>query len=87
LEEAIIELMLGAKVERQRVAARDAGEAPAPAAQGTLCLVRRNLRVGAKLPDMTFMLRNDEVAGVVVELDELLAALAARSVRPPARSR
>ncbi|MBN9074537.1 MAG: sugar ABC transporter ATP-binding protein [Rhizobiales bacterium] len=80
-EERIVELMLGAKIEKQRgFARRQASQADA----GTRLSVR-NLRVGTKLADVSFELKNGEVAGVVAlegqGQDELFAALSG-SLRP-----
>jgi ribose transport system ATP-binding protein len=77
VEERIVELMLGTRIERKRatgvVAARSA-------ATSTPRLAVRNLRLGAKLQDVSFELHNGEVAGVVAlegqGQDELFAALA-----------
>ena len=84
VEERIVELMLGAKVEKQRMALRKANEAAAPAAGGTRIAVR-NLKVGTKLQDVSFDLKDGEVAGVVAlegqGQDELFAALAG-SIKP-----
>ncbi|HEV7255787.1 MAG TPA: sugar ABC transporter ATP-binding protein [Mesorhizobium sp.] len=85
VEERIVELMLGAKVEKRRVAQRVADGAAAPVAPGTPRLAVRNLRVGTKLQDVSFDLSDGEVAGVVAlegqGQDELFAALAG-SIRP-----
>ncbi|MDQ2634612.1 MAG: sugar ABC transporter ATP-binding protein [Pseudomonadota bacterium] len=83
VEERIVELMLGAKVEKRRVASRRAGEA---AASGNATRVAvRNLQVATKLQDVSFDLKDGEVAGVVAlegqGQDELFAALAG-SIRP-----
>jgi ribose transport system ATP-binding protein len=82
VEERIVELMLGAKIERKRAAVT------APAARPTEARPRlsvRNLRVGTKLNDVSFDLHNGEVTGVVAlegqGQDELFAALAG-SIRP-----
>ncbi|MBL8580893.1 MAG: sugar ABC transporter ATP-binding protein [Rhizobiaceae bacterium] len=86
VEERIVELMLGAKIEKARRTRRDAGETAARA-QGDTRIAVRNLRVGTKLQDVSFDLRNGEVAGVVAlegqGQDELFAALAG-STRPAA---
>lgn len=86
VEERIVELMLGARVEKQRVAQRKAVEAAEHDAGGAR-LVVNNLRVGTKLQDVSFDLRNGEVAGVVAlegqGQDELFGALAG-SIRPDA---
>ena len=84
VEEQIVELMLGAKIEKQRASVRksDAVEA---ASAGTTRLAVRNLRVGTKLNDVSFELRNGEVAGLIAlegqGQDELFGALSG-SVRP-----
>ena len=81
VEEQIVELMLGAKVERKRMTAA----ATAPVHEGTPRLAVRNLQVGTKLNDVSFELHDGEVAGVVAlegqGQDELFAALAG-SIRP-----
>ena len=83
VEERIVELMLGAKVERARAATRGGPARPAP--EGTPRLGVRNLRVGTKLNDVSFELHNGEIAGVVAlegqGQDELFGALAG-SIRP-----
>ncbi|MET3579364.1 ribose transport system ATP-binding protein [Mesorhizobium robiniae] len=84
VEERIVEMMLGAKVEKTRVAARQAGQAASPRDSRPRLGVA-NLRVGTKLNDVSFELANGEVAGVVAlegqGQDELFAALAG-SIRP-----
>jgi ribose transport system ATP-binding protein len=80
VEERIVELMLGAKIEKARAAQRKANEATnVPVDAGTRIAVK-NLRVGTKLQDVSFELKNGEVAGVVAlegqGQDELFAALA-----------
>ncbi|RUU98812.1 sugar ABC transporter ATP-binding protein [Mesorhizobium sp. M6A.T.Cr.TU.017.01.1.1] len=84
VEERIVEMMLGAKVEKTRVAARQAGQAASPRDSRPRLGVA-NLRVGTKLNDVSFDLANGEVAGVVAlegqGQDELFAALAG-SIRP-----
>ncbi|MDQ6433802.1 sugar ABC transporter ATP-binding protein [Mesorhizobium sp. LHD-90] len=79
VEERIVELMLGAKIEKARAAQRQATEASAHGEAGTRIAVR-NLRVGTKLQDVSFDLKDGEVAGVVAlegqGQDELFAALA-----------
>lgn len=79
IEERIVELMLGARIEKARAAARRERKTEAPAdAQPRLSA--RNLSVGTKLHDVSFDLANGEVAGVVAlegqGQDELFAALA-----------
>ncbi len=82
VEERIVELMLGEKIERRRAttslgAARTADSRPRVSVH--------NLRVGTKLQDVSFDLHNGEVAGVVAlegqGQDELFAALAG-AIRP-----
>jgi ribose transport system ATP-binding protein len=81
VEEKIVELMLGTKVERKRLSA--ASTMRAPDAKPRLSV--RNLSVGTKLQDVSFDLHNGEVTGVVAlegqGQDELFAALAG-SIRP-----
>jgi ribose transport system ATP-binding protein len=83
VEERIVELMLGAKVEKRRVVHAAAGQALAP--EGKTRIAMRNLQVGTKLNDVSFDLRDGEVAGVVAlegqGQDELFAALAG-SIKP-----
>ena len=76
VEERIVELMLGARIERARAAARR------PAAAGPQApprLAAKSLKVGAKLEDVSFELRDGEVTGIVAlegqGQDELFAAL------------
>jgi ribose transport system ATP-binding protein len=82
VEEKIVELMLGARVEKKRVAM---AAAPAKAAGRVPRVSVRNLRVGTKLHDVSFDLHDGEVAGVVAlegqGQDELFAALAG-SIKP-----
>ncbi|MGE0004205.1 MAG: sugar ABC transporter ATP-binding protein [Parvibaculaceae bacterium] len=77
-EERIVELMLGARIERTRAAAHRASPAPGPV-QAQPRLRVRGLSVGNKLRDVSFDLANGEVAGVVAlegqGQDELFAAL------------
>ncbi|MBX3580439.1 MAG: sugar ABC transporter ATP-binding protein [Rhizobiaceae bacterium] len=78
IEERIVELMLGAKVEKKRVARKQTeGEAEG---SGKTRVAVRNLKVGTKLHDVSFDLKDGEVAGVVAlegqGQDELFAALA-----------
>jgi ribose transport system ATP-binding protein len=81
VEEKIVELMLGAKVERKRATA---AAVTRPAEERPRVRVK-NLSVGTKLQDVSFDLHNGEVAGVVAlegqGQDELFAALAG-SIRP-----
>ncbi len=83
-EETIVEMMLGARVEKTHAAARHAGNADRrPDDRPRLGV--RGLKVGAKLHDVSFDLGNGEVAGVVAlegqGQDELFGALAG-SMRP-----
>ncbi|RWP48981.1 sugar ABC transporter ATP-binding protein [Mesorhizobium sp.] len=84
VEERIVEMMLGARIEKTRVAARQANQAASPG-ESRPRLGVANLRVGTKLNDVSFDLANGEVAGVVAlegqGQDELFAALAG-SIRP-----
>jgi ribose transport system ATP-binding protein len=84
VEERIVEMMLGAKIEKTGVAARQASHATSPGDRRPRLGVA-NLRVGTKLNDVSFDLANGEVAGVVAlegqGQDELFAALAG-SIRP-----
>ena len=86
VEERIVELMLGARIEKQRVALKKAAE-EAAAPTGSTRIAVRNLKVGTKLQDVSFDLRDGEVAGVVAlegqGQDELFAALAG-SIAPDA---
>jgi len=84
VEEKIVELMLGAKIEKARAGARRASDA-AKVASGAPRIAVRNLQVGTKLQDVSFELHNGEVAGVVAlegqGQDELFAALSG-AIRP-----
>ncbi|MBZ9732674.1 sugar ABC transporter ATP-binding protein [Mesorhizobium sp. CA18] len=84
IEERIVEMMLGTRIEKTRVAARAANEG-AVAGDGRPRLSVRNLQLGTKLNDVSFDLANGEVAGVFAlegqGQDELFAALAG-SIRP-----
>ncbi|CDX58953.1 ABC transporter-like protein [Mesorhizobium plurifarium] len=84
IEERIVEMMLGARIEKTRVTARAANEL-AIAGDGRPRLSVRNLQLGTKLNDVSFDLANGEVAGVFAlegqGQDELFAALAG-SIRP-----
>lgn len=80
-DEKIVELMLGAPAEKARAIVRHADVAPAegaPAAEPRLRV--SGLRVGTKLEDVSFDLRDGEVLGVVAlegqGQDELFEALA-----------
>jgi ribose transport system ATP-binding protein len=83
-EEKIVELMLGARIERARAALRRESKAQQPG-DARPRLSARNLSVGNKLHDVSFDLASGEVAGVVAlegqGQDELFAALAG-SIRP-----
>jgi ribose transport system ATP-binding protein len=61
VEERIVELMLGARIERSRATVA-AGAGPVGS---TPRVAVRNLKVGTKLNDVSFDLHNGEVAGVV----------------------
>ncbi|MBZ9842345.1 sugar ABC transporter ATP-binding protein [Mesorhizobium sp. CA5] len=84
IEERIVEMMLGTRIEKTRVAARAANDG-AVAGEGRPRLSVRNLQLGTKLNDVSFDLANGEVAGVFAlegqGQDELFAALAG-SIRP-----
>ena len=84
IEEKIVELMLGAKVEKKRVEQKHVNEEAAGHA-GSIRLAVRNLKLGTKLQDVSFDLKDGEVAGVVAlegqGQDELFAALAG-SLKP-----
>ncbi|RWC40555.1 sugar ABC transporter ATP-binding protein [Mesorhizobium sp.] len=83
VEERIVEMMLGARIEKTRVAA-PASQAASPGDSRPRLGVA-NLRVGTKLNDVSLDLANGEVAGIVAlegqGQDELFAALAG-SIRP-----
>lgn len=84
VEERIVEMMLGTRIEKTRVTARAANDL-AVADGGRPRLSVRNLQLGTKLNDVSFDLANGEVAGVFAlegqGQDELFAALAG-SIRP-----
>ena len=84
VEEQIVELMLGARMEKARAAVRQASKAGVPVDRVPRLAVR-NLRVGAKLQDVSFELGNGEIAGVVAlegqGQDELFGALSG-SIHP-----
>ncbi|TPI17035.1 sugar ABC transporter ATP-binding protein [Mesorhizobium sp. B4-1-3] len=84
VEERIVEMMLGTRIEKTRVAARAANDVGI-AGGGRPRLSVRNLQLGTKLNDVSFDLANGEVAGVFAlegqGQDELFAALAG-SIRP-----
>ena len=83
VEERIVEMMLGARIEKTRVTARAASEVAAASGRSRLSV--RNLQLGTKLNDVSFDLANGEVVGVFAlegqGQDELFAALAG-SIRP-----
>jgi ribose transport system ATP-binding protein len=83
VEERIVELMLGARIERARAATARAG--PGPRAEGAPRLAAKSLAVGTKLHDVSFGLHDGEVVGIVAlegqGQDELFAALSG-STRP-----
>jgi len=85
VEEKIVELMLGARVDKSRPAS--AAPTSGPQAGGKPRLAVRNLSIGTKLNDISFDLHNGEIAGVVAlegqGQDELFGALAG-SIRPTA---
>jgi ribose transport system ATP-binding protein len=87
VEERIVELMLGARIERARAAARGEAQAGPAAVAGPPRLAVSTLGVGTKLNDVSFDVRNGEVAGLVAlegqGQDELFAALSG-SIRPSA---
>jgi ribose transport system ATP-binding protein len=82
VEEKIVELMLGAKVEKKRVS-RTPTEGAASSSSTRIAV--RSLKVGTKLHDVSFDLKDGEIAGVVAlegqGQDELFAALAG-SIKP-----
>ncbi|HET7717090.1 MAG TPA: sugar ABC transporter ATP-binding protein [Bauldia sp.] len=84
-EERIVELMLGAPVERSERVAAPPTAASSQAAESPPRLRARNLRVGGKLHDVSFDLHAGEVLGVVAlegqGQDELFAVLSG-SIRP-----
>jgi ribose transport system ATP-binding protein len=87
-EERIVELMLGAPVEKVRRSVPRAGEAAAPTQTAAVPRLRvRNLRVRTKLEDVSFDLLPGEVLGVVAlegqGQDELFGVLSG-SGRPSA---
>jgi ribose transport system ATP-binding protein len=81
VEEKIVELMLGAKIEKKRATAA----ADARVVENKPRVSVKNLRLGTKLQDVSFDLHNGEVAGVIAlegqGQDELFAALAG-SMKP-----
>jgi ribose transport system ATP-binding protein len=84
-EEKIVELMLGAAIERDRQAVAHGEAAPRGASAGAPRVSVRNLRVGTKLNDVSFDLLSGEVLGVVAlegqGQDELFDVLSG-SIRP-----
>ena len=84
IEERIVELMLGAKVEKTRITAA-ASVADSSRPTGPARLAVRGVSVGTRLSDVSFELANGEVAGVVAlegqGQDELFGVLAG-SIRP-----
>ena len=76
VEERIVELMLGGRIDRARAATRTA---TAVRNDGPPRLAVKNLKVGTKLEDVSFDLRDGEVVGMVAlegqGQDELFAAL------------
>ncbi|HEV7276330.1 MAG TPA: sugar ABC transporter ATP-binding protein [Devosiaceae bacterium] len=79
VEEQIVELMLGEKIERRRRTTGPVSDAARPSDARPRISVR-NISVGTKLHDVSFDLHDGEVAGVVAlegqGQDELFAALA-----------
>jgi ribose transport system ATP-binding protein len=88
-EERIVELMLGAPVEKTRERVQRSTAEAVPAADATPRVRVRNLRVGTKLHDVSFDLFSGEVLGVVAlegqGQDELFDVLSG-SIRPSAGS-
>jgi ribose transport system ATP-binding protein len=88
-EEKIVELMLGAPVEKTREAVKRETVVAAPTAAGDVRLRVKSLRVGTKLEDVSFDLSPGEVLGVVAlegqGQDELFDVLSG-SARPSAGS-
>jgi ribose transport system ATP-binding protein len=76
VEERIVELMLGGRIDRARAATRTA---TAVRSEGPPRLAVKNLKVDTKLEDVSFELRDGEVVGMVAlegqGQDELFAAL------------
>jgi len=85
VEERIVELMLGAKLEKARAAPRRPDDGAAAASLARPRLAVRNLQLGTKLHDVSFDLAHGEVAGVVAlegqGQEELFGALAG-DIRP-----
>jgi ribose transport system ATP-binding protein len=84
VEEHIVELMLGARIEKARAAVQRTRDPEAGIGRTTRVRVQ-NLSVGTKLQDVSFDLYNGEVAGVVAlegqGQDELFGALSG-SIHP-----
>jgi ribose transport system ATP-binding protein len=84
-EEKIVELMLGSRMAKERVALAPGSAGAARNAAGAPRLRVRNLRLGTKLEDVSFDLAAGEVLGVVAlegqGQDELFGALSG-SIRP-----
>ena len=82
VEERIVELMLGARIERARAARRTAAAAAPTARRAS---PPATCSVGTKLDDVSFDLRDGEVVGIVAlegqGQDELFAALSG-AIRP-----
>src|SRR5690606_5391993 len=84
VEERIVELMLGAKIERAKAAGRGR-QGTVRANEGPARLSVKKLQVGTKLEDVSLDLRNGEVVGVVAlegqGQDELFGVLSG-AIRP-----
>ncbi|TGT20352.1 sugar ABC transporter ATP-binding protein, partial [Mesorhizobium sp. M3A.F.Ca.ET.174.01.1.1] len=63
IEERIVEMMLGTRIEKTRVAARSANDVGTVGGRNPRLSVR-NLQLGTKLNDVSFDLANGEVVGV-----------------------
>lgn len=85
VEERIVEMMLGARIEKSRAAIRRPGDTRRSSPDARPRLAVRDLQVGTKLGGVSLDLRDGEVAGVVAlegqGQDELFGALAG-SLRP-----
>lgn len=86
VEERIVELMLGAAVDKPHTTGRTPDDEPGHDAQATMPRLRvRQLKAGRKLEDVSFELMPGEVLGIVAlegqGQDELFAALS--GFRPP----
>ncbi len=83
VEERIVELMLGSRMEKARASAADADDGRQSGTTPRIGV--RKLRVGAKLQDVSFDLHNGEVLGIVAlegqGQDQLFGALSG-STRP-----